>query len=178
MTARGPLLSGGFSLVELVVAIAALAVAMTVLVVLLLPRADQGAQLLWQVRGAELAGRILDELGQYPFDEHSSLGSRVRCGEKGTLCTPVSALGADGGESLPALYDDLDDFDGFSGPANTLLDDLPADYGAVQVRLRVFYDADNDGLADAAPGRHKRIQLELALPQGERLAFARYRSNY
>ncbi|WP_341502864.1 hypothetical protein [Gallaecimonas sp. GXIMD4217] len=165
-------------MIELVVAIAALAVAMTVVLVMLFPRADQGAQLLWQVRGAELAGRILDELGQYPFDENSGEGGRIRCDEAGTSCTAPVDLGPDAGESLPALFDDLDDFHGFGGQATSLLSDLPADYGQIQVGIQVVYDGNGDGVDDNAVGPHKLVRLALSLPGGDTLTFARYRSNY
>ena len=61
----------GFTLIEFVVGIVLLAIALTGILGLLINQAPQAVDPVQQVRGAQLAQRILSEVLQKSFDEHS-----------------------------------------------------------------------------------------------------------
>jgi len=104
----------GFTLIEFVVGIVLLAIALTGILGLLVNQAPQSVDPVQQVRAAQLAQRILNEVLQKSFDEHSDHnGGRFRCGETvGTppeiypACTPVADYGPDGGETRPYAFND------------------------------------------------------------------------
>jgi len=109
----------GFTLIEFVVGIVLLAIALTGILGLLINQAPQAVDPVQQVRGAQLAQRILSEVLQKSFDEHSDHnGGRFRCGETvGTPavtyppCTASADYGPEGGETRPYAFNDVDDFD-------------------------------------------------------------------
>ncbi|WP_235712995.1 prepilin-type N-terminal cleavage/methylation domain-containing protein, partial [Aeromonas caviae] len=79
---RSPKIRRGFTLVEFVVGIVLLAVALTGILGLLVNQAPQAVDPVQQVRAAQLAQRILGEMLEKSFDEHSDHnGGRFRCGE-------------------------------------------------------------------------------------------------
>ncbi|MFM4649567.1 type IV pilus modification PilV family protein [Aeromonas bivalvium] len=126
----------GFTLIELVVGIVLLSVALTGILGLLISQAPQSVDPVQQVRAAQLAQRLLGEILQKSFDEHSDHnGGRYRCGETvsgqfyGDCSCPrntpscnqkppepaiagwqATFYGPDG-EPAPYAYNDVDDFD-------------------------------------------------------------------
>ena len=64
-------LKRGFTLIELIVGIVLLAIALTGILGLLVNQAPQAVDPVQQVRAAQLAQRILNEVLQKSFDEHS-----------------------------------------------------------------------------------------------------------
>ena len=146
-----------------------------------------------QVRGAQLAQRILGEVLQKSFDEHSDHnGGRFRCGETvGTpavtypACTPVADYGPDGGETRPYEFNDVDDFDtaGNWVDANQFTQTnaegvSDEEYRHYQVRIAVTPDTlfGSSGLGAESIG--KRVALTVRLPDQSELAFTLYRGNY
>lgn len=184
--------SRGFTLIELVVGIVLLSVALTGILGLLVNQAPQAVDPVQQVRAAQLAQRVLNEVLQKSFDEHSDHnGGRFRCGETaGTppvtyaACTPAASYGKDAGESAPYTFNDVDDFDTagqwvaanlFTQQAAGISDE---EYRNYQLRIRVTAD---DLLASAgkdAASIGKRIELTVRLPDSSEVEFALYRGNY
>lgn len=126
----------GFTLIELIVGIVLLSVALTGILGLLINQAPRAVDPVQQVRAAQLAQRLLGEILQKSFDEHSDHnGGRYRCGETvdgqfyGDCSCPrntpsciqkppepaiagwqATFYGPDG-EPAPYAYNDVDDFD-------------------------------------------------------------------
>lgn len=190
---RSPKARRGFTLIEFVVGIVLLAIALTGILGLLINQAPQGVDPVQQVRGAQLAQRILGEVLQKSFDEHSDHnGGRFRCAETvGTpaitypACTPVAEYGPDGGEMRPYEFNDVDDFDtaGNWVDANQFTQTdaegvSDQEYRHYQVRIAVTPDTlfGSPGLGAESIG--KRITLTVRLPDGSELVFGLYRGNY
>ncbi len=197
----------GFTLIEFVVGIVLLAIALTGILGLLINQAPQAVDPVQQVRGAQLAQRILSEVLQKSFDEHSDHnGGRFRCGETaGTPavtyppCTPVADYGPEGGETRPYEFNDVDDYQTSAicgkGLASCDGDWVPANYFSAQseqrldeneyrqygIRIRVSgVDLTNASLPTCTGpcSIGKRIELWVRLPDKSELAFALYRGNY
>ncbi|MCK2085647.1 prepilin-type N-terminal cleavage/methylation domain-containing protein [Aeromonas sp. 3925] len=190
---RSPKVRRGFTLIEFVVGIVLLAIALTGILGLLINQAPQGVDPVQQVRGAQLAQRILGEVLQKSFDEHSDHnGGRFRCAETvGTpaitypACTPVAEYGPDGGEMRPYEFNDVDDFDtaGNWVDANQFTQTdaegvSDQEYRHYQVRIAVTPDTlfGSPGLGAESIG--KRVALTVRLPDQSELAFTLYRGNY
>ncbi len=190
---RSPKARRGFTLIEFVVGIVLLAIALTGILGLLISQAPQGVNPMQQVRGTQLAQRILGEVLQKSFDEHSDHnGGRFRCGETvGTpavtypACTPVADYGPDGGETRPYEFNDVDDFDtaGNWVDANQFTQTnaegvSDEEYRHYQVRIAVTPDTlfGSSGLGAESIG--KRVALTVRLPDQSELAFTLYRGNY
>ena len=189
---RSPKARRGFTLIEFVVGIVLLAIALTGILGLLINQAPQSVDPVQQVRGAQLAQRILGEVLQKSFDEHSDHnGGRFRCAETvGTpavtypACTPVADYGPDGGETRPYEFNDVDDFDtaGNWVDANQFTQSSAStsdeEYRHYQLKIRVTAD---DLFASAGKGASsigKRIELTVRLPDRSEVEFALYRGNY
>lgn len=182
----------GFTLIEFVVGIVLLAIALTGILGLLVNQAPKSVDPVQQVRAVQLAQRILNEVLQKSFDEHSDHnGGRFRCGETvGTppviypACTPVADYGPDGGETRPYAFNDVDDFDtaGNWVDANQFTQSSASasdeEYRHYQLKIRVTAD---DLFASAGKGASsigKRIELTVRLPDRSEVEFALYRGNY
>ena len=182
----------GFTLIEFIVGIVLLAVALTGILGLLVNQAPQSVDPVQQVRAAQLAQRMLGEVLQKSFDEHSDHnGGRFRCGETvGTppviypACTPVADYGPDGGETRPYAFNDVDDFDtaGNWVDANQFTQSSASasdeEYRHYQLKIRVTAD---DLFASAGKGASsigKRIELTVRLPDRSEVEFSLYRGNY
>ncbi len=189
---RSPELRRGFTLVEFIVGIVMLAVALTSILGLLINQVPQAVDPVQQVRAAQLAQRILNEVLQKSFDEHSDHnGGHFRCGEKvdGVLIPDCSTnYGPDGkGEQAPYAYNDVDDFDTsdnwvdaklFTQTSVGVSDD---EYRNFQIKIAVSGVDFSDGtfrLCGVPCSVGKRIELTVRLPDGSEVDFALYRGNY
>ncbi|WP_421187626.1 type IV pilus modification PilV family protein [Aeromonas sanarellii] len=182
----------GFTLIEFVVGMVLLAVALTGILGLLINQAPQSVDPVQQVRAAQLAQRILNEVLEKSFDEHSDHnGGRVRCGETAgtppiahTPCTASADYGPDGGETRPYEFNDVDDFDtGGSWVAANRFTQTSAgvseeEYRHYRVKIAVVPDALFGSTGHGAESIGKRIELTVRLPDGSEVDFALYRGNY
>ncbi len=190
---RSPKIRRGFTLVEFVVGIVLLAVALTGILGLLINQAPQAVDPVQQVRAAQLAQRILSEVLQKSFDEHSDHnGGRFRCGETaGTPpvvyppCTSVADYGPEGGETRPYAFNDVDDFDtgGHWVDANQFTQTdaegvSDQEYRHYQIRIAVTPDTLFGSSGPGSESIGKRITLTVRLPDGSELVFGLYRGNY
>ncbi|MGN4932863.1 type IV pilus modification PilV family protein [Aeromonas rivipollensis] len=200
-------LKRGFTLIELIVGIVLLAIALTGILGLLVNQAPQAVDPVQQVRAAQLAQRILNEVLQKSFDEHSDHnGGRFRCGETaGTppvtypACTNTASYGPESGETRPYQFNDVDDYQTSAICSKNLVGCdagwVPANYFSAQsgqgldegeyrqygVKIRVSGADLTSANLPACSGTcstGKRIELWVRLPDRSELAFALYRGNY
>ena len=188
----------GFTLIELVIGIVLLAVALGGMMGLLVSQTSQATDPVQQVRAAQLAQRLLNEILSRSFDAHSDHnGSRWRCGETVDgipydLCTVPSSYGPESGESNSYLFDDVDDYHtptlcsqhlasctgGEWVPAAFFTqssDEVRDDYRNFAVRILVTPGA---GCSATLCSTFKIIRLTIRLPDGSDLPFAVTRGNY
>ncbi|WP_368180937.1 prepilin-type N-terminal cleavage/methylation domain-containing protein [Aeromonas sp. R7-5] len=189
---RSPKARRGFTLVEFVVGIVLLAVALTGILGLLVNQAPQAVDPVQQVRATQLAQRILGEMLEKSFDEHSDHnGGRFRCGETAGVpvftyppCTASADYGPDGGETRPYTFNDVDDFDtaGRWVDASYFTQASAAsseeEYRRYQVKIAVVPDTLFGSAGEGAESIGKRITLTVRLPDGSEMVFGLYRGNY
>ncbi len=164
----------GFSLIEVVVAIAAFAIAFSFLIDAFFPRSGASVNPVLQLRSAELAQAYMEEILGKRFDENNALGSGIRCGA-GPACTAV--LGPEPGETR-ATYDDVDDFQDQDG-----LPDIPTDafgnvrsaYANYRVLVTIAYAGADISLPNADA---KRIDIRVTAPNGDIMDFLVYKGNF
>lgn len=165
----------GFTLVELVVAIAVFAIAMTSLIIAFNPATTGSADPILQTRAAELGQAYLEEIIGKRFDENNSVGSQSRCGD-GTApaCTAQGSFGPDAGENR-SRFDDVDDYDGLTEVPTNALGTTRTNYNSYQVAITVTYAGGDLGLN---AGDAKRIDLLITGPNGGQYDFTAYRTNF
>lgn len=169
----------GFTLVELVVGIVVMAVALTVLSTVFFSSAGRSVEPMLQIRAAEFAQALMDEILAKPFDETTPLGGIPAC----TGCTASAGFGSDG-ESR-GNYDDVDDYHDSCGSPIAISNALgnPVDHFAnYSMEVCVSYDGDYDGVADNNTNA-KLIVVTIYLPQGagldnNQLQLSAYKGNY
>lgn len=168
----------GFTLIELIVGIVVLSISFSLLITLLLPLSEKSAEQLHQVRAAELGQSMMNEILAKAFDEKSDMtGGLIRCGENVVPCTSSANLGADNGEIERALYDDVDDYNGFRflNETNVLGERFSSLYPGFNVRITVAYrkfdSSSNIGLS-------KLITITVTTPQGFDIVFSFFKANF
>jgi len=168
----------GFTLIEMIIGIVVFAVAMTMMTSLILPRAEQSVDPIYQVRAAKLASSLLDEIKGKAFDENSNTSLGLgRCDENSNPCS--TTLGADGAETRDS-FNDVDDYDGLEidglllNHTSQSYQDLYKNY---ELAVSVIYDGDYNGVADSSR-KAKLITITVTMPNQETVSFATYRSNY
>ncbi len=173
----------GFTLVEIIVAIVALAISMSVIFSLMVPAEKQSADQLHQIKAAELGQGLLDEILGRAYDDNSDMaGSHWRCDEIGRpACTAETAFGAEpdeytSGQADRNLFDDVDDYHGFTTHVNSTNTSLDSGYSSFGISVEVTYkglelNLTNNRLA-------KRIVVTITTPLGSEIRFTAYKSNF
>ncbi|MDF1766944.1 MAG: type II secretion system protein [Gammaproteobacteria bacterium] len=116
----------GFTIIELVISIAVLAIALTGITLMLSGGLSRSADTMQEVRAVALGQAYLDEILGKRFDENTRDSGVPPC--RNSLLSPrpcSSTLGPESGESR-ATYDDVDDYHGLDeglGAADTTLRD-------------------------------------------------------
>ena len=189
MSLRLPLLlKNGFTLIETIVGIVVLYIDFSILTTLIFPLVKDSADQFHQIRAAELAQSLFNEIQGRSFDENSDRSGGInRCGESGITCTANTSLVADTGESR-SLFDDVDDFNGLSFDAdageviqNSLgepLDDLYIGYSLI---VSVCNDGNYDGICSSGGSdisTAKLITVTIRTPTGFDITFSTYRANF
>jgi len=192
----------GFTLIEVIVGIVALAIALTLITAVLGPLSQKSTEPWHQVRAAELGHSFLNEVMARSFDENSDRsGGAFRCdatSELGAIaCTtpvldngqyrfPKDPLGCIGASCESRdNFDDVDDFDGFTATGDAITNilglNLTGLYNGYQVAIDVVYDGDFDNNPNESGSTErlaKRITVTVTTPGGEQFRFAAYRSNW
>jgi len=183
------LLQKGFTLIETIIGIVVLSISFTVLTSLIYPISEQSAEQLHQVKAAELAQSMLNEIQNKAFDENSDMaGGLLRCGETAAPNCSTS-MGPDTvltNTETRATFNDVDDYNNLVYNAGEiensqgLLLDLYAGYA---MSIRVCNDADYsgpncDGALDSNISSVKLIIVTIITPMDFSLHFSTYRANF
>ena len=179
----------GFTLIETIVGMVVLAISFSILTTLIYPVAQQSADQLHQVKAAELAQSVLNEIQNKAFDNNSDMaGGRVRCGDiDADDCS--TTMGAEGIETR-ATFNDVDDYNGlqYGLPYNN--DEIVNSQGVelnlyigYTMSIRVCNDAnysgpDCDGALDANTSTAKLIIVTITTPTDFSMSFSTYRANF
>lgn len=177
----------GFTLVEVIMGIVVMAIAVTFLISVLAPQARNSVRPVMEVKAAELAQTLMNEILAKSYDENSDHdGSRWRCDETIVVtinpCTTV--IGPETGETRQH-FDDVDDYDTAGGQlsGNQLLNSsgtiIGTRYPGFAVQIEVSHDANGfNGSSAGAVNVAKRIDIIVTLPEGYSLTFSAWRGNY
>lgn len=171
----------GFTLIELVIGIVVFSIAMTMVFSVIIPRSQDSIDPIYQVRAAKLASALMSEISSKAYDENSnpSLGLGP-CGGASNPDNCSSTLGPEEGASQRNLFDDVDDYHGFSIDG-LLLNDNSAKYADLyanfKLNVAVIYDGNYDGASDSSTNA-KLITVTVTMPNNESVSFASYRGNY
>ena len=177
----------GFTLIELTIGIAVLSVALLVMTGSLFPQAERSTDPWMQVRSAELANSMMNEVLSRKFDANSYVLGDLRCGEfensGGTTlvpCVDPLLLGncaavtnfsyrEEGANASRDTFDDIDDYHCLvlSGDQITQVNNLQGVYDSFTVRVTVGY-----------VGAHKLVTVSVTPPRGGDVVYSAYRTNY
>jgi len=182
--ARYRLQHKGFTLIETIVGIVILAISFSVLTSLIYPITQQSADQLHQVKAAELAQSMLNEVQHKAFDHNSDMaGGLLRCGEvSAPACS--TTMGAETGETR-ANFNDIDDYNTLTynaGEIENSQGQLLNLYLGYAMNISVCNDADYDGVCNADPAINKStaklIIVTITTPTDFSLSFSTYRANF
>ncbi|GAB3241395.1 prepilin-type N-terminal cleavage/methylation domain-containing protein [Pseudaeromonas pectinilytica] len=188
----------GFTLIELVMGIVLIAIALGGMLGLLINQSAESTEPVQQVRAAQLAQRLLNDISARSFDQNSDHnGSHWRCGETVNgityaTCTLPTGYGPDPGETKPYLFNDVDDYhtpaicsqdltscsDSSWVAASYFTDNSVAtqnDYPNYRVQIVV---TPGPGCSATGCSTVKLITVTVQLPDGSQLPFALLRGNY
>ena len=186
--ARHSLRHKGFTLIETIVGIVVLAISFSVLTSLIFPVTQQSAEQLHQVKAAELAQSMLNEIQNKAFDQNSDMaGGLLRCGE-----TDAPACSTDMGKDTVlgitetrVTFNDVDDYndlDYSAGEVENSQGDILSLYLGYAMYISVCNDADYDGVCNADPAINKStaklITIKITTPTDFSLYFSTYRANF
>lgn len=170
-------LQNGFTLIEAIIGIVVLSIAFSIMVNLIYPRVEESADQLHQVRAAELAQSLLNEIQGRAFDENSDkVGSVLRCGETGApACTQT--IGSEEGSNRE-LFDDVDDYHNLA-LEDSEGQDLSGLYQGFSLQVSVVNDSNYDGVSDTINyNTAKLITVSVTTPAGFTIDFSAYKVNF
>ena len=171
----------GFTLVELIVGIVALAIVLTLMTTFIFPQARNSVSPIYQVRAAELGNSLLGEVMGRGFDENSDFtGGTQRCGEQNyDLCTDPANFGPDG--ETRDSFNDVDDYhqleSTFPNLQDALGEDIAVRYPNFGLAVAVCY-SDDEGNCGNAITPFKRITVTVTTPDNTSFAFSGIRGNF
>ena len=168
--------TAGFTLVEVIIGIVMLAISLSIVSSLIAPTENQSADNLLQIKAAELGQSLLNDISSRAFADNSDMaGGRSRCGEPdiGACTEPLGPDGAEGNNRM--LYNDVDDFKGYSTNANALDGSLGESYSSFTIEVKVDYAGVELGLADKDA---KRITVIVTTPLGTAIEFTTHKANF
>lgn len=170
----------GFTLIEVIIGIVALSLSLAIVTSFIAPTEQKSADQIHQVKAAELAQSLMNEIMAKAFDNNSDMaGGRDRCDEAGYAnCT--TSLGSEGSESR-STFNDVDDYDGYTAKINSTEGSLDSGYSSFDILVNVSYDsADILGLGTSPQNTAlaKLIQITVTTPLGTDITFASYKTNF
>ena len=169
--------SRGFTLIEIIVGMVVLSIALSIVSTLIAPTEKKSADQILQVKAAELGQSFLNDISSRAFDENSDMvGGLVRCGEPGDGSNPCSTvLGPEAGETTRDLFDDVDDFNGYTLKYNASGQGLHPSYANFTIKVDVVFDGVSLGLVNEAA---KRITVTVITPLDTEIKFATHKANF
>lgn len=200
MMARN-LFAKGFSLVELVVGIAVMAIVMMIMNTMLVSQSKDALEPLYRLRASQLGQSIMQDILTRAYDENADHnGGRYRCDEiwgstslwydatnsqwtsegepQVVPCTDESSYGIDSGETVGEhqSFNDVDDFitDGFEsavGYGDVLGEDLLSQYANYAVSI----DVQSVTLSEITA---KKVIVIISTPSDENIRFSVIKGNY
>jgi MSHA pilin protein MshD len=172
----------GFTLIEMILGIVILAISFSVLTSLIFPAAEQSAKQLHQVKAAELAQSMLNEIQNKAFDNNSDMaGGLLRCGETGAnVCS--SDMKAETGEAR-TTFNDVDDYNGLTyskGQIENSQGQTLDLYAGFSMIITVCNDANYNGCDDPVvdTSTAKLITVTITTPTEFSIRFSTYRANF
>jgi len=170
----------GFTLVELTIGITVLSIALLIMTGALFPQIEKSTDPWFQVRSAELAHSMMNEILARRFDENSLVQGNLRCGEyeTGSVSTVPCATQTEldscstTEETSRDLYDDVDDYNCLAIPGNLITDmtglhSLSTAYAQFNISVSVNY-----------AGAAKLITVTVVPPRGASVVYSTYKANY
>lgn len=189
MSTFGKTLNKGFTLIEMIIGLLVFAIALSLVTTFLIPAEENSADQIHQVKAAQLAKALLNDILNRSFDENSDRdGGVYRCNEdqdrNGDVddterCTFDDGNGVwpqDLNETLRSDFDDVDDFGNFTQLITATDQTLDTSYGAFTLNVDVVY-AGND-INTGNLRRAKRITVTVTTPLGTDIAFSVYKTNF
>lgn len=187
--AYGKALHKGFTLIELIIGILVFSIALSLVTTLLIPAEENSVDQVHQVKAAQLAKALLNDILSRSFDENSDRdGGVYRCNEdqdrNGDVddterCTFDDGNGVwpvDSGETTRSDFDDVDDFDSFTQLITATDTDLDQSYGTFSLNVDVVYAGLEINTGNLR--RAKRITVTVTTPLGTDLQFSAYKANF
>lgn len=185
----------GFTLIELTIGIAVLSVALLVMTGSLFPQAQRSVDPWLQVRSAELASSMMNEILARKFDENSYVLGDFRCGESDGTFTAPACVGSElllancdivtnfiyreEGQNAPyESFDDVDDFHCLKLEGNNIINNFNDSYRDFSLKVWVTYFDDPDDPADPDDSNLKVITVEVSHPQSGEITYSAYKANY
>lgn len=178
-TTSAPQRQRAFTLIELIIGVVVLAFALSLVATLIFPQAIRSAEPILQVRAANLAQALLEEIQGKSFDENSDRsGGSQRCGESGAPACSTT-FGPEG-ESRER-FDDVDDYHQLELAQPDLHDaigaDLSDDYRGFSYAIDVCY-SNLSGTCAASVTTFKRVQITITTAQEQDFVFTLIKGNY
>lgn len=176
----------GFSISQSILGIVIMSIGVVSLNASLYPIVTRSVEPIHMTKASFLAASMTRVIVSKPFDETSkSTEDGKRCNETDAPpCTSASALGAEHGETNRDLFDDIDDYHGFSLAGNEIIGLNSTDsfaYNDYRVTVSVAYDGDLDGSINESGITEmiaKRIDIKVSTPSNDNLDFSVYAFNH
>jgi len=176
----------GFTIIESVLGIIIMSIAMISLNVAIYPIAYKSIEPIYLTKASFLAQAVINEIQTKAYDEASiEITTNKRCNEIGSpICTNISDLGSDSGETTRNDFDDIDDFNGFvlSGGNITGLNSSDSfAYNNYILSVKVSYDGDLDGNINESGTTEKLgklISVSVTTPNKDKVVFSSYAFNH
>ncbi len=173
----------GFTLIELIVGIMVLTISLAIVSTLIAPAEEKSADNILQIKASELAQSLMSDITSRAFDHNSDMtGGLIRCGETGApacsaILGPEDGLAGrpDAGETNRNLFDDVDDFDGFTEQVNSTDDPIDGGYSEFTISVSVIYAGSDLGLASNLA---KRITVTVTTPLETAFEFTSHKANF
>lgn len=172
----------GATLVELIASIVVLGIVLAMLSSMYLTMPGRSAEPVMQIRAAELAQAIIDEILSKRFDENTPIGGVPSCNETAT-CTSRASFGTDAGEASRLDYDDVDDYNQTYCNTPVAVENAlavqPTGFENFTMQICVEYDGNYDGVPDNDVNA-KLITVDIFPPTSTNtsIRFVAYRGNF
>ena len=169
---------GGFTLIELVVAMLILSIAGLGVTYALSLGLRHQSDALWQSKAVALGESYLEEILARRYDEHAPVGGVPPCSPATTAC---SAAGAFNDGEARAAFDDVDDYDGIvEQPPLDANGNARTGYDSYRVTVAVAYPTAAQiaafGLDDGTDA--KLVTVTVSTPEGGSMSFGAVRGNF